>query len=146
MPIQLLYDGDCPLCLREVNFLRRRNRDRDLVAFINIADPNYNGPVDYARAMERIHAIMPDGRIISGVAVFREIYSALDLGWVYAITRLPGLNWLAEQIYGLWADYRLKLTGRPDLATLIAERQCSEGTCSRAINDPAQVGRDIERA
>lgn len=146
MPIQLLYDGDCPLCLREVNFLRTKNADRDVVAFMDIADPNYSGPVDYATAMEQIHAIMPDGRIISGVAVFREIYSALDMGWVYAITRLPGLNWLAERVYGLWAAYRLKLTGRPDLATLIAERQCSEGTCRRTVDDTAQVGGDVERA
>ncbi|MFN9173467.1 MAG: DCC1-like thiol-disulfide oxidoreductase family protein [Synechocystis sp.] len=29
--IKLLYDGDCPLCLREVNFLQRKDRGRGLV-------------------------------------------------------------------------------------------------------------------
>ena len=39
------------------------------------------------QAMRRIHAITADGRIVSGVEVFRLLYQAVGLGWVYAITR-----------------------------------------------------------
>lgn len=132
--IKLLYDSECPLCLHEVNFLQRRDAGRGLVAFVDIADPDYspaeNGGVDYATAMGRIHAVLPDGSVIKNVEVFRRIYQVLGLGWVYAITQLPIVGGLADWLYGLWADRRLALTGRPDLETIVAQRQaCSSDRC-----------------
>lgn len=134
--IKLLYDGDCPLCLREVNFLQQRDAGRGLVAFVDIAADDYNpadhAGIDFETAMGRIHAILPDGSIIQNVEVFRRVYDVLGMGWVYAITRLPGLGAIADWLYGIWADYRLRLTGRPDLATIVRDRQhrCpSNGRC-----------------
>ena len=40
--IKLLYDGECPLCLREVNFLRQKDARRGKVIFVDIADDNYS--------------------------------------------------------------------------------------------------------
>jgi hypothetical protein len=40
-----------------------------------------------AQAMERIHAITADGRIVRDVEVFRLLYEAVGLGWVYAVTK-----------------------------------------------------------
>jgi predicted DCC family thiol-disulfide oxidoreductase YuxK len=34
--IELLYDGKCPLCLREVNFLRQKDAGRGIVSFVDI--------------------------------------------------------------------------------------------------------------
>jgi predicted DCC family thiol-disulfide oxidoreductase YuxK len=125
--IKLLYDSECPLCMREVNFLRKRDRDRGLVEFVDIADENYspelNGGIDYETAMGRIHAILPDGTAIKNVEVFRRVYEVLGMGWVYAITRIPVFGWIADKLYEIWADWRLKLTGRPDLVAIVAERQ-----------------------
>ncbi len=127
--IKLLYDGECPLCLREVNFLRKRDAGRGLVAFVDIADLNYDpqmhGGVDFATAMGRIHAVLPDGTVIKNVEVFRRVYEVLGMGWVYAITKLPIIGTVADFLYGIWADLRLKLTGRPDLATIMQRRQQS---------------------
>ena len=53
--VNLLYDGDCPLCLREVNFLRKKDAGRGIVKFTDIADLNYraeeNGGVDFETTM-----------------------------------------------------------------------------------------------
>ena len=136
--IKLLYDGECPLCLREVNFLQKRDAGRGLVAFVDIADESYkpedNANIDFKTAMGRIHAVLPDGTVVKNVEVFRRVYEALGMGWVYAITKLPIVGFIADSLYGIWADWRLKLTGRPDLATVIADRQkrieCNvEGRC-----------------
>lgn len=135
--IKLLYDGDCPLCLHEVNFLRRRDGDRGRVAFVNIADANYrpedHGGIDFETAMGRIHAIRRDGTVLKNVEVFRQIYTLLGLGWVYAITRWPIIGPLVDWLYGFWADRRLAWTGRPDLATILRDRQsrisCDENRC-----------------
>jgi predicted DCC family thiol-disulfide oxidoreductase YuxK len=125
--IKLLYDGECPLCVREVNFLRKRDGGRGLVEFVNIADDGYtpeaNGGVDFETAMGRIHAVLPDGSLVKNIEVFRRVYETLGMGWVYAVTKLPIVGALANWIYGIWADFRLALTGRPKLEVIIAQRQ-----------------------
>lgn len=125
--IKLLYDGECPLCVREVNFLTKKDAGRGIVNFVDIADSNYNpqdnAGIDFATAMGRIHAILPDGSVIKNVEVFQRVYEELGMGWIYAITKISLLGAIANWLYGIWADWRLKLTGRPDLNALIAQRQ-----------------------
>lgn len=141
--IKLLYDGECPLCVREVNFLKKRDANRGLVAFVDIADDDYipeaHGGVDFETAMGRIHAVLPDGTIIKNVEVFRQVYEILGMGWIYAATKLPLISSIVDALYGIWADWRLALTGRPDLAAIAADRQqrleCkTQGRC-RLTND-----------
>jgi predicted DCC family thiol-disulfide oxidoreductase YuxK len=127
--IKLLYDGKCPLCLREVNFLRKQDAERGLVAFVDIADDNYNpeenGGISFAEAMGRIHAVLFDGTIIKNVEVFRQVYDILGIGWIYAATKWLIIGSLVDIIYEIWASWRLVLTGRSDLKTILAERQKS---------------------
>lgn len=141
--IKLLYDGECPLCVREVNFLRSRDAGRGLVEFVDIAaddyNPEVNGGVDFATAMGRIHAVLPDGTLVKNVEVFRRVYEILGMGWVYAVTKLPIMGAIANFIYGIWADWRLALTGRPNLETILTQRQqrlaCKvEGRCQTINN------------
>lgn len=125
--IKLLYDGECPLCVREVNFLKKRDAGRGIVKFVDIADDRYtpeaNGGIDFETAMGRIHALLPDGTIIKNVEVFRSVYETLGMGWVYAATKLPLIGAIVDILYGIWADWRLILTRRPDLATIVSDRQ-----------------------
>ncbi|VEP13806.1 Thiol-disulfide oxidoreductase DCC [Hyella patelloides LEGE 07179] len=124
---KLLYDGECPLCVREVNFLQKKDAGRGIINFIDIADRNYNpednAGIDFETAMGRIHAITNDGTVIQDVAVFRRVYEELGMGWIYAVTKLPILGAIADWLYDIWADWRLKLTGRPDLAVIVAKRE-----------------------
>ena len=134
--IKLLYDGACPLCVREVNFLKRKDGDRGLIKFVDIVADDYepaeNADINFATAMGRIHAVLPNGEIIQNVEVFRQTYDILGIGWIYAITKLPLVGSLADALYGVWADYRLLLTGRANLQTIVAERRqrlqgCTDG-------------------
>ncbi|MBD1880995.1 DUF393 domain-containing protein [Coleofasciculus sp. FACHB-T130] len=143
--IELLYDGECPLCVREVNFLRRRDAGRGLVAFVDIAGDRYtpeaHGGVDFETAMGRIHAVLPDGTVVKNVEVFRRVYEILGMGWIYAVTKLPIIGSIADTLYEIWADWRLALTGRPDLAMIVSKRQkhieCeTQGRCR--LNDDNQ--------
>lgn len=128
--LTLLYDGGCPLCVREVRFLQQRDRNRNgadpQLAFIDIDAIDYNpaahGGIDYRAAMGRIHAIEADGTVLRDVAVFRRAYELIGLGWLYAPTRWPLLGSLADVAYGLWARWRLVLTRRPSLDQLCEAR------------------------
>jgi len=125
--VNLLYDGDCPLCVREVNFLQKKDAGRGIVKFTDIADLNYsaeeNGGIDFATAMGRIHAVMADGTVVKNVEVFQKVYDAIGIGWMYAPTKWPVIGPLVNKVYDLWADKRLAMTGRASLAEVIAERQ-----------------------
>lgn len=124
--LTLLYDGGCPLCVREVAFLRRRDQLRHpqdpRLAFVDIDaaeyDPALNAGITYRQAMGRIHALSADGRVLRDVAVFRAAYEQIGLGWLYAPTAWPGIAGVANVLYTLWAHWRLRLTGRPSLDNL----------------------------
>ena len=128
--LTLLYDGGCPLCVREVRFLEQRDRARypaePRLAFVDIDAADYNpaahGGIDYRAAMGRIHAIEADGTVLRDVAVFRRAYQLIGLGWLYAPTRWPLIGPLADAVYGMWARWRLVLTRRPSLEELCDSR------------------------
>lgn len=124
----MLYDGECPLCLREVNGLRRLARGRGRVDFEDISEPGFDPGrygLDAGRVMARIHGVLPDGRVIEGVEVFRRVYAATGFGWLLAPTAWPGLRRIADAGYRWFARNRLRLTGRGDAV-------CESDRCSRS--------------
>lgn len=128
--LTLLYDGGCPLCLREVRLLRARdqrlNASQPRIAFVDIDASDYNpadhGGISYREAMGRIHALAADGSVLRDLAVFRRAYELVGLGWLYAPTRWPLVGALAERAYAIWARWRLPLTRRPGLDQLCDAR------------------------
>jgi predicted DCC family thiol-disulfide oxidoreductase YuxK len=120
--------------VREVRFLEardtRHNTGGRQLAFVDIDAPDYDplahGGIGYREAMGRIHALAADGSVLRDVAVFRRAYELIGLGWLYAPTRWPLLGPLADVAYQLWAAGRLRLTRRPSLDQMCAER---EGRC-----------------
>ena len=133
--LTILYDGACPLCLREVRFLQGRDPRGERLGFVDIDASDYepagHGGIDYRSAMARIHGISADGQVLLDVAVFARAYDLVGLGWLYAPSRWPLLAPLINGIYRLWAGARLRLTGRPDLGQLCQARseRCDSGRC-----------------
>ena len=122
--ITVLYDGDCPLCLREIRMLERLDRGNGRLGLRDIAGPGFRAAdygVTHDALMARIHGVLPDGRLIEGMEVFRRAYAAVGLGWLLAPTGWPGLRWLFDAAYRWFARNRLRLTGRSE--------SCSEGRC-----------------
>ena len=105
--LTLLFDGGCPFCLREVEFLRSRDT-LNKIRFVDIDSsdyqPKFYSGISYKEAMGRIHAINESGEILKDVAVFREVYRLIGLGWIYAPTSWPILGSLIDQVYKLWAQ------------------------------------------
>lgn len=112
--LEVWYDGACPLCAREVAFLRRLDRD-GRIRFTDLAAPGFDAAatgIAWADLMDRIHARLADGTIVEGVEVFRRLYAAVGYGWLVAPTRLPGVRQLLDLAYRTFARNRLRLTGR----------------------------------
>jgi predicted DCC family thiol-disulfide oxidoreductase YuxK len=135
--LTILYDGGCPLCVREVRFLEQRDRrlhpSAPRLAFVDIDagdyEPATHGGISYGEAMGRIHALEASGEVVKDVDVFRRAYLLIGLGWLYAPTGWPLLAPLVNALYAFWASVRLRITGRPSLDQLCAVRA---GRCGGA--------------
>jgi len=124
--LTFLYDGGCPLCLKETNFLKKK----DTKKFINFVDISNNyfpenfKNISYEQAMDNLHGILGSGEIIVGVDVLAYSYELVGLGWIYFPTKLPIISNFIRFLYKYWAKYRLKLTGRDNLEK-ICDSNCN---------------------
>ena len=122
--LKLLYDGECPFCRREVDWLKARDRKGNLI-LEDIAAVGFD-PGRYGLTREEVqsalHGILPDGRILRGMDAVRAAYRAVGRGWLLAPTALPGLRQAADLGYRVFARYRLPL-GR------FFGRECEGGVC-----------------
>ncbi len=112
---ELFFDGECPLCAREVSGLRRLDRGRGRLVLTDIAAPDFDAEAlgkNLRDLMARIHGRLPDGTWVEGVEVFRHAYRAVGLGWLLAPTGWPGLRRLFDAAYRVFARNRLRWTGR----------------------------------
>jgi predicted DCC family thiol-disulfide oxidoreductase YuxK len=123
--IKLLYDGECPFCRREAQWLKRRDRADRLVLEDILAlgfDPSRYG-LTRQEVTAVLHGVLPDGRVVHGVEAVRQAYQAVGLGWLVAPTRLPGIRGLLDRMYGAFARNRVAL-GR------WFGRRCESGVCA----------------
>ena len=112
--VEVFFDGDCPLCLKEISMLRWMDRKKR-IRFTDIAKPEFDaGEIGktFEDVMRSIHGRLPDGTILEGADVFRHLYSAVGLGPIVFLTKLPLLKQLCDAMYRVFAKYRLKVTGR----------------------------------
>lgn len=131
-PMQILVDGQCPLCRKEGEFLRGLDRGRGRIAIIDIAAPGFDAAsygTTLEAAMGRIHALAPDGRLVTGLEVFRRAYALVcpPLGWLWAVTGWPGVRVFADAAYRWFARNRYRFGGMracESCATDLSSGQC----------------------
>ena len=116
------FDGNCPLCKREIDHYRRCdgaerirwvdiNHDRDALAAHDLP---------YRDAMARFHVRDQDGRWYTGAQAFTEIWARLPgWQWLARLFRIPGVAWISGPAYAAFARWRLRY-------------RCGAGTCAPA--------------
>lgn len=107
----LFYDGGCPLCSREIRWVRQYTAKR--VSYVDITTPEFKPEVigtdlDLDFFMREIRGQASDGTLISGVAVFRELYKRTGIGWLFAPTAWPIIRPIADCAYSLFARLRYR--------------------------------------
>ena len=126
--LKFLFDGGWPLCLRETNFLKKRDI-LNKIAFIDINSKDYDQSlfydISYSEAMSNLHGIIENGEIIKGLDVLAYSYELVGLGWVYYPLKIKFLSQFLRLVYRYWAKYRLQITGRSDIEKLCTS-QCEQ--------------------
>ncbi|HRI18361.1 MAG TPA: DUF393 domain-containing protein [Burkholderiaceae bacterium] len=112
--VEVFFDGDCPLCTREIAMLRWLDR-RQRIRFTDIATPTFDAAAlckTQRQLMDRIHGRLADGCRIEGVEVFRRLYGAVGFEVLIPLTRLPGVRHALDWGYERFARNRLRWTRR----------------------------------
>lgn len=135
-PLTLYYDGDCPLCAREIGMLRRHASPQRLL-LVDIAaadfDPMPLG-VSLNAMQDRLHARWADGEWVLGLDASLWSWEAAGLGSWVAPLRWRPLRPLLEWGYRLFCRLRPHLARlpHPDGAT-----RCREGKVCSGQRPPA---------
>ena len=114
--IEVFFDGDCPLCSKEIALLQRLDKESKIV-FTDIKSSSFDPSVyglTFDEFMAEIRGRLPDGTMIKGVEVFRRLYVAVGFSKIVLLTRLPLVASMLEFGYRLFAKNRLRFTGRCD--------------------------------
>ena len=122
--VEVFFDGDCPLCRREIAMIQRWDK-RERIRFTDIAADGFDAAaygVTQDRLMAEIHGRDAQGNWLTGVEVFRRLYGAVGFGWLVSVTRWPVVRQSLDIAYRLFARQRLRLTGR-----------CKKGVCHAPV-------------
>lgn len=131
-PLEIFYDGSCPVCAREMAAYRRKN-PQDRLVFIDIASDDFSAS-DYGKTqkelMKKMHVRDADGHFTTGVDAFMTIWQAFPSGSIWrlcsALVGLPGVHLLARMSYAVFARNRHLLPKR--------RGDCADGRCD--LNHP----------
>lgn len=127
-PLTVFFDGTCPICAHEIALMKRMDRQRQL-KFNDFSAVDYDAasidvfPAELGRI---IHARWADGRVISGVDVFRAMWEAVGLGMLARLSRLSLIEPMVVRAYAWFARNRLRLTGR--------SHACTGDSCRSALS------------
>ena len=106
--VTVWFDNSCPLCRREIAFVRRLDR-RQRIEFIDATDPAASCPLDQAEILARFHA-REDGRLLSGAAAFAAMWRAIPiLRPLGLMARLPLVERPLERAYVRFLRVRPRL-------------------------------------
>ena len=109
--LTVLYDGECPLCRREIGIYRGLKANTP-VCFADVSDAALPLPPGITREqlLGRFHVRGRDGDLLSGAQAFLVLWAALPgWRWLALVGRLPGATLTLER------GYRLFLRWRPTL-------------------------------
>lgn len=103
--LTFFYDGECPLCRREIKFLQ----SHDLKKNINFVDLNSDSfimkypQINPLRAQQVLHGQLSSGQIITGLDVTCLAWRLVGKGRCLSVLRWPIFSWFADLSYTFFA-------------------------------------------
>jgi predicted DCC family thiol-disulfide oxidoreductase YuxK len=120
---EILYDGQCPLCIRSMTILCYFDWFNRLIysdleqRWQTIAETHPQ--ISLQACLEEMHLILPNGAVRKGFFAFREILRYIPILWpLQLVLYLPGSSNFGPKIYKFVASRRKRFN------------QCSFETCS----------------
>lgn len=108
----LIYDGNCPVCSRTVEWVRENQRpDAFEMLPCQSADLDERFPeVRRSACMRALHVVLPDGSVLAGELALPEIFKRTRrYAPVAALFSLPGTQPIARAFYQWFAERRYSI-------------------------------------
>lgn len=120
--LKVYYDGQCPLCSREIDHYRNKDTYQRL-SFIDITQASFNAELE-GLDPKKIHSVFhiktPTNKVLTGVDGFVAIWNELEIWRPMAIAATSKLGApIFKWVYSLFA------MARPYLP----KKDCKEGSC-----------------
>lgn len=136
-PFYLIYDSHCPLCTKELQWLKRRDKHNHL-RLIDLHSPHFSKhfpTLKQQQVMERLHGFYlrpsnPDGGWYYGLDATYHAWSAVGLGWAIKPLRWPIVRTVSDLAYSGFAKHRHQLA-----KVLTGQSQCE--SCN-GISQPSR--------
>ena len=122
--LEVLFDGQCPLCIRSMTLVRYCDwldgiEYSDVTTRWNTLGPKNPG-ISMEDCLKEMYLLLPDGSVKKGFFAFREMLWRLPLLWpLLLVFYFPLASTIGPRIYNGVASRRFRLT------------QCTSDTCSR---------------
>ncbi|QZO15612.1 thiol-disulfide oxidoreductase DCC family protein [Pseudoalteromonas piscicida] len=126
----VFYDGNCPLCVGEMNELKRFDQ-HNKIDLVNIHDNRFSTEfpeIEHEAAMAKLHGYDSQGKLILGLDVTAAAWGQVGKHRWIKLLRLPIIRTIADGVYLFFARHRMKIS------KLLAPNQCSiqnSGDCNR---------------
>jgi predicted DCC family thiol-disulfide oxidoreductase YuxK len=97
-PLTVWFDGGCPLCRREIAWMKRQTAGR-AVRYVDV-EAREGCPIDPRDLLSRFHAQEQGGPLVSGAGAFAALWRrSRALRPLGLAARWPPLLWLMERAY-----------------------------------------------
>lgn len=103
MKATLYFDGRCPLCRREIRWLRRWASDKLLFEDVHCARLS---PCQRSAMLQQLHLRTASGQWLVGLPANVAAWRMTPFGLLWAPLLWPGIRQLAHRVYQRWAVRR----------------------------------------
>ena len=103
--IKVFYDGQCPLCSREIEYYQHQKGAEEIewVDILSSSKSDFPKGLSQANALKRFHVLGPDGNLMSGGKGFVLLWSTLpNFSYLGKIFNNKLMGWILEFIYKLF--------------------------------------------
>ena len=127
MQLTIFYDSHCPLCMMEMQHLKKCDHE-DRIKLIDLHENELEELypyIDKEKAMKKLHAELDSGEKLYGLDVTCKAWALVGKYRWLSVLRLPLIKPVADVLYRFFARYR------GTLAYLITgKRHCNSNQCN----------------
>ncbi|GAA6170104.1 thiol-disulfide oxidoreductase DCC family protein [Sessilibacter corallicola] len=103
MKPSLYFDGNCPLCSKEINWLKKRCGQN--IEFVDVHTLSDN-ELDKESLLKVLHLRNADGVWVKGLDATVAIWSYTPYGFLFKLLRVWPVSKIADWLYEKWAARR----------------------------------------
>ncbi|KZN33691.1 thiol-disulfide oxidoreductase DCC family protein [Pseudoalteromonas luteoviolacea] len=125
--LTIFYDGTCPLCVKEMTALTKRDTKGNIKTVDIYAEEFKSYPnINADKANMILHALDKNGNLLLGLDVTHKAWQLVGMGWLYAPLRWPVIKPIADRFYLVFAKNRYRIS-----YWLTGKSRCESGVCKR---------------